>query len=437
VELDGAADATRGTAEVNPLSKLIEKRAVARPFNVAGQMLQPPAPSNNFWTWWSGSNATTVTYQTAGSLPAVTAAVRLIAETVAAMPLYVFEGLQADKRRMDGSRQFELLNNRPNPEQSAFDFIQDIAACVEWTGNAFISKVKVDGVIQELWPLDPSIVAVLRDDNGDKVFQIVRANGQIVRLDSSDIIHIRGFSHTGGLVGMSPISEYRESLGANLSMQEFVGNFYRNNAQPGVVLVYPQDITEQQATDAAKLWNASHGGPRNAARTAVLGAGADVKTLPISFDDQQFVQSREFGIKEVARMFRVPASLLGGGEAVLRITTEQEALNFLEFSLLPRMRRIERAFRHDLDLFGDTPMYPEFHVDEFLRADAATRAAVDHQLVQSGILLVDEARANRGLPPLPNGAGQIPQLVPVGGSPAGLQALLTGQAANAATENPQ
>jgi hypothetical protein len=39
------------------------------------------------------------------------------------------------------------------------------------------------------------------------------------------------------------------------------------------------------------------------------------------------------------------------------------------------------------------------------------------QRVQSGILLIDEARHILGYDPLPGGVGQIPQITPVGGAP--------------------
>ena len=98
--------------------------------------------------------------------------------------------------------------------------------------------------------------------------------------------------------------------------------------------------------------------------------------------------------------------------------TEEDSLRFINFALLPRLRRIERAFAADADLYPeDSALYPEFHLDEFLRADAGTRAEIQHKQLQTGVLLVDEARADMGLPPLPDGMGQIPQITPVGGAP--------------------
>jgi hypothetical protein len=45
------------------------------------------------------------------------------------------------------------------------------------------------------------------------------------------------------------------------------------------------------------------------------------------------------------------------------------------------------------------------------------RATVQHSQIQAGTLLPDEARADNGRPPLPDGLGQIPQVTPVGGAP--------------------
>lgn len=389
----------------------VEERAF-RPFNPAGQML-PAEWTNAFWQW---GGAEPVTATTAASIPAVTSAVRLIAETVATLPLYVYRGEMADKRRADSSQQQQLLD-APNPESNRYTFFCDVAACIEWTGNCLIQKVRLNGRVVEMYVLDPNYVQIFRDpQTGEKVYQ-ASDGATIRRLDPNDVIHIRGFSHVGGIVGVSPIAMFRDPLGAELAASRFAGRFFANDARPGVVLSYPATVGREQAREWTQEWNANHAGVENAHKTATLGGGAEVKTIPISMDDAQFVAQREFNSKQIARMFRVPAALLDIDMATARQTNEQISLNFLNYSLLPRLTSISSAFRADLDLFGGTDMYPEFFLDEFLRADANTRASVLHNLVQSGILLVDEARAQLGLPPLPDGAGQVPQLTPVGGAP--------------------
>jgi hypothetical protein len=113
-------------------------------------------------------------------------------------------------------------------------------------------------------------------------------------------------------------------------------------------------------------------------------------------------------------MFAMPASLLGGGDS---LNVEQDTKRFLSFGLGSRLARIQSASGRDRTCFRPAGLYPEFYTRNFIRLDAATEAEVRHKDVQSGVLLPDEARAELGLPPLPDGVGQIPQIIPVGGSP--------------------
>lgn len=354
-------------------------------------------------------------------LPAVGAAIRLISNTIASLPLCVYSGEGETKRKREESWQYELLEF-PNPDVSNFAFLSDIASGIEGCGNAFVYKARMPRQkrVLALATLQPQNVTVRTDFNtGETVYEYWNGR-ETIRLNPDDLIHIRGDTIGGGVLGYSPLTMHRMSLNNMSRREQFEGAHYENGALPGVALKFPERVKREQAKEWADDWDARHAGSANRGRTAVLGGGADIQTFPISLEDQQFVESQAFSVKEVARMFGVPATLLEEGD---QQTSEEESLRFLKFCLLPRMNRIEEALLADPDLFGrHQDLYPEFFVDDFLRGDAVSMAQVDHNLVQSGILLVDEARARRGMPPLPpvpkdpdQEPGKVPQIVPVGG----------------------
>jgi HK97 family phage portal protein len=375
------------------------------------------------YTTWIGAMSSAgvpVTMQAALGLPTVGAAIRLISETVASLPLCVYQGEDADKRKARESDQWHLLQEEPNPDQSAFDLISDIASSVESWGNAYVRKLKVRRKIVALYVLPASNVRVFRDEGNRKVFEVFDNRGVMDRLTEIDILHVRGFTNGGGDVGLSPIQAHREFLGTALAQQRFSGRFYANDASPAGLLSVPGEVTEEVAQRTKDRWMANNGGLENSGSIAVLGNGATFQTLTIPLKDAQFIEGQEQAASVAARIFLGPAASLLGADHNLK--TEEESLRFLNFCLLPRLRRIERAFYADSDLFPEMPvgepdLYPEFHTQEFLRADAGTAAEVQHKQIQSGVLLVDEARAEMGMGPLPDGMGQVPQITPVGGAP--------------------
>jgi len=371
------------------------------------------------YTSFMGLAASGVTYNvaTAIGVPTVGACIRLLSETVGSLPLCVFEGEDAGKREATESWQYRLLSEQPNPDCSPFDFLSDIEASIETCGNAFVRKFKSRGRVVALYVLNPSTVTVKRTEGNNKVFEIGIGRDKET-LSSAEVLHVRGFAPYGGDVGLSPIAQHREALSSALAGQQFQGNFYANDATPPSYIAVPGPLTRDQGKEMLQMWNANHQGSANRGNMGILFNGSEIKQLGMPLVDAQWIETQTRSDELAARIYLGPAaSLLSGVAAGSAVKTEEETLRFMNFALRPRLARIEGAFKSDLDLFAGTSLYPQFDIDDFLRADAATRAEVQHKQVQSGVLLPDEARAEEGRPPLPNGAGQIPQLTPVGGAP--------------------
>lgn len=357
-----------------------------------------------------------VTPDAAAGLPAVAAAIRLVSETIASLPLLVYEGSGPTRGRAYESEQYRLLHDAPNREQSSFDFLSDVTASLEGFGNAYVQKVKQNGRVVELVPLDPEIVYVYRDrETLDRKYDVIVNGKRTTGLTSSEILHIRGMTIRGGLLGLSPIQLHRNSLGNAVAMAEFVGRYFANDASPGLAIKIPGAVTSQQAKQILEVWQSTHGGVTNSHRPAVLASGAELDKVPISLEDALAVEAQKFSVREVARIFNVPPSLLAAEGAATASSAHEEADRFLKFSLAPRLRRIELALRADPDLFGGTDLFPEFLVDSLLRPDTAARYAAYLSAKQGGWLSTNEIREMENRPPVEG--GESVQITPVGGAP--------------------
>lgn len=363
-----------------------------------------------------------VTPDVAFGLPAVTACIRLIAETVAAMPLLVYRRDGNDERqRAEDSPQWELLRVRPNRDQSPHDFISDIAAAIEGFGNAYLLKVfgrLSDGTrgVVELIPIPPTAVNVRQErETGELRFDVAFPGRTERNLTTREILHIRGFAPQGGPIGVSTLQAHREALAAPAGMQRFLNAYMARGAGPGVVLSLPQQVTREQARELADTWDSQHAGVDRAGATAVIGGGASLETVPVSLVDAQFVESMRFSVEQVARVFGVPAALLDAGS---RNSQDTQALTeqFVKFCLVSRMSRIERALAADPDLFATTgSLYPEFLADGLLRPSTRERFESYKAGIQAGWLTQNEVRKLENYPP--KDGGDELQTTPVGGAP--------------------
>lgn len=367
-----------------------------------------PLPGQTYAAY-TGRN---VTNDAALGLPALSAAIRLVSETIGMLPVEVRD----DHVPVEDSWQHELLHKRPNAEQSPTEFYSQIAGSIETNGNAYIQKIKDRaGRVLELIVLDPDSILVKRDEKTrERLFEIYTVNRERQTFTNNEIIHIPGYAPPGSLVGMSPIAQHRHTIGNALAMIEFTGRFFSNDASPSLVIKVPGQVGQQQARQMLETWRSSHGGLQNAHSPAILAAGAELDKIPINMQDAAFVEQSRLNIEDIARIYRVPAHLLGLGQPT-GATAEQESIRFLNYSLLPRLRRIEQGIGRDLDLFGGTTMRPFFVVDSILRADLSQRYSSYVAARQAGWLSANEIRELEGRLPVEN--GDDVQQTPVGGAP--------------------
>ena len=371
-----------------------------------------PLPGANYATW-SGMY---LSDDQAAGLPAVGAAVRLISESIASLPCLVYEGNGPDRRKAVTSSQWELLHERPSMDCTPFELFSDISACIETRGNAFVQKVRdLRGRVVELIVIDPDAVRVYRSaETREKKFDIQAGQTQYEGLTSTDILHVRGMTLRGGIRGISPIELHRNSIAMSYAVQEYVGRYFQNDAAPGLVIKIPGTLSNQQARQILEVFSANHSGLGNAHKPGILAGGADLEQVRVNLSDTTAIDAQKFGVREVARMFAVPASLIGADEGTSR-SVNDEAAAFLKFSLGPRLRRIESALRADPDLFGGTNLYPEFKVDALLRSNTSERYTAYVAARQAGWLSANEIRELENYPTVADGDNV--QQTPVGGAP--------------------
>lgn len=364
---------------------------------------------------WASAAGVSVTSEAVYGLPAVSAVLRSIADLVASLSMIVYRDLPDGRERAVDSWQYRLLHDEPAVGMSAFQFYWDIALSIEAAGNAFIRKLRSPRGVEELYVLDPQRVSCTRERDGEVRYRWWRATGDVVELTGADVLHIRGFTTTpSALCGQSLIQLHRDPLGSAIAVQKFEGAYFRRGARPGVVLEFPGTVSRAQAKEWIDAWNAEHEGLENAHKTAAVGAGGKVVSLPVSLEDALFVETKRLAVEDVARIFRWPRDLLELADDS-NATDEQRSIRLLKLYLLPRLRRIERALAADRELFGGSALFPEFLTESLLRADMRTRNESYLKARQAGWMTANEIRERENMPSHPDG-DQL-QTTPVGGAP--------------------
>lgn len=375
--------------------------------------------------WWFNGGGTSkagviVNEQTALAFSAVFQAIRVISEAVASLPFPTYRRLSPrGKERVTGHPAYRLLNRRPNPDMPAYVFRETLMGHVLLWGNGYaeiertgggvpvaLHVLRPDRVYPELDPADRSLV-----------YRVYQPGKPAAVLRPDDVLHLRGLGFDG-LVGYSPIRLGRQAIGLGLAAETFGASFFGNGARPQGALKHPGKLSDQAAKHLRESWEATHGGPENANRPAILEEGLEWVPFTVPPEDAQFLGTRQFQVQEVARWFNIAPHKLMDLSRSTNNNIEQQALEFVQHTLTPWLVRWEeevqaKLFRAD----EQETLFAEHLLDHMLRGDATARHAAYRTGIQFGYYSADDVREMENLNPLADGKGDL-YLTPVNMQPA-------------------
>jgi len=335
------------------------------------------SPQNSLWGsaysffFSPSSSGKTVNERTALQTTAVYACVRILAETIASLPLHTYRHTAGGKEKAADHPLYYLLQTEPNPEMTSFVFRETLMGHLLLWGNAYAQIIRDGrGKVIALYPLLPNKMTVRRSDRGQLYYQYEK-DAQTHLLHSHEVLHIPGLGFDG-LIGYSPIAMAKNAIGMALATEEYGAKFFANGASPGGVLEHPGVVKDPARV--RESWNAVYQGSGNAHRVAVLEEGMKFQSIGIPPEQAQFLETRKFQINEIARIFRIPPHMIGDLEKSSFSNIEQQSLEFVMYTLDPWVVRWEQAIQRALFSESEKRQYfVKFNVDGLLRGDYQSR----------------------------------------------------------------
>jgi HK97 family phage portal protein len=364
---------------------------------------------NNFllsdeWHFGQGRTAADirVTPDTALASTAVLACCRILAETVAGLPLRVMRRSNSGGSEVASDIPlYKVLSFAPNEWQTKFEFFEQMMMNLTLWGNSY-SAIRSGryGAVSALDNLHPSRMHVERLENGRLRYSYTNPQtGRLERYTQDQVLHIRWTSEPDGIKGMVPVEVAKEAIALARACEIHASKFWANSARPGMVLQTDSALSAEAAERLRDNWERMHRGSDRSNRTAILTNGLKVEQVGFNAEQSQFETTRKFQLEEISRVYRIPSHLLNGSAAGDLETSGKE---FVTYTLMPWLRRIESGISRSL-IYNDDLFYAEFDTKGLMRGNSNSRASFYSTMQNLGIYSINDSRRDEGLPPIEHG----------------------------------
>lgn len=359
------------------------------------------------------ASGATVTEKSSLGLTAVYSAVKLIAWTMASLPLPVYRRLKPrGKERAPDHPNYRLLHDTPNPELTSFKW-RELMSVHQNLWGAGISEIEFDtnGLPIALWPLPPWRIEPKMTENKAIIYKIHLENGGYRHLSSFQTVVFPALS-CSNYAWMSPISVHRETIGAAMAVREFGARTFGQGTNPSGIISHPGKLKETSEEDIRAKFKDTYEGLSKAHRLMLLEDGMKFERIGLPAEDAQYLETRKFDTSEIARIFNVPLHLLQDHEKSTSWGSGIEEMNlgFVTFTLRPYLVQWEQEMQRRL--FDGNEYFPEFLIEGLLRGKISERYAAYQIARQNGWLSANDIREYENMNPLEGDQGDV-YLVPL------------------------
>lgn len=347
---------------------------------------------------------TTVSNENVLTIPPAWSAIRYISEGIASLGRGVF------RRDPDGdvfpdhnSPIAYLIDGRPHPHYSMFDFLQTLVAnaCLG-NGYARIHENRETARPYALELIPQENVSEVYSSTGQLFYHVsgVFDNQTVnVYLPETEMIHIKGVTFTG-LKGRQVSLVHRGAFGTAINAAKYSETYFEKGASVGGLITFPNALSGEQRSLLKSKLTENHLGGRNAGSIMVLDAGADFKPMQAGPENSKVIDFSNLSTVEVSQIFKVPLHLLSQLDRSTFSNMEQQNQDFVVHCLRPWARKIEEEFNTKLFTTSEARTrrrFFAFDLDAMMMGDMQAQAAFFSSAIQNGWMTPNEIRAKKNM----------------------------------------
>ncbi len=317
---------------------------------------------------------------------------KILSESIASLPLVLYK---KDGKNKEKAKEHPLYNilKHPNSENTSLEWREMMITSLNLKGNHYTQIIR-DGKnnILELMPLDTDRMSIKRLEKSKELVYIYKYDDvNEYPLKFEEVLHVKGLS-LDGVYGLSPITYNKEAISLSCAVEKFGSKYFANGATPSGALSVAGTLSEDAFKRLKEQFEESYTGLISAHKPLILEGGSTFEKISMSNEDSQFLDTRKYQKTDIASIFRVPPHMIGDLERATFSNIEQMSLEFVIYSLLPWLTRIEQAMQRDLLSVADRAdgYFIKHNLSALLRGDQASRSELYKNYIQNGIFSIND-----------------------------------------------
>lgn len=336
-----------------------------------------------------------VTPDEALKVPAVWSAVNFIANTIATLPLNVYQKNGEDREKLSSDPVHRMLHDSPNPEWTSFAWRKYKMTQTLNRGRSYTYIERAaNGKISSLWPLDHC--RVHPEKSGFRtIYRYAQPGGRWIEYTSDQIIDIPYMLDTDQVTCINPTTRLRGTIGLSIVLENYAQRFFQNGGVPPLALEGPFQSPGAVKRASAEISQAIKDAASSKSPVLSIPDGHKLNALGFNPEQGQMLEARRFMLEEVARIYNLSPIFLQDLTHGTFSNTEQQDLHVVKHTLSHWVKQIEQEM--NLKLFRNSSRYCEFNMDGLLRGDFRARMEGYAKGIQNAILAPNEARAKENM----------------------------------------
>ena len=336
----------------------------------------------------AGIKQDNITRDMALNIPTLSGCVELISNTVASLPIKLYQELDGKVNEIKDDIRLKLLNNDTGDTLDAFQFKKAMVQDYLLMGNGYAYIKREKGAFESLHYVKQESASI--NINADPIFKQydILVNGENYK--PYEFIKLLRNSRDGA-TGTGIVESNNKLLAVAYNSLDYENILAKTGGNKKGFIKALSKLTDEAIAQLKEQWNKMYS--KNSENCVVLNNGLEFQESSSTPTELQMNENKVSNGNEICKILNVPPSMItGDGKA-----NESDYEKFVKMAILPILNSFISALNRDFLLDKEKKSF-YFDIKELLKGDILKRFQAYEIALKNGFLGVNEVRYEEDKP---------------------------------------